>query len=409
MKRKLMLISPMLHQGGFERVCVTTARLLEPHFDITIVIFDSADIAYDVSGLHIVDIQMGVKRGVLGKAFNILKRSHRVRQLKKQLKPDVSYSFGPSANMVNAFSKTGKEKVWLGLRSYMDVRDKGKIKLFTKFADLIICCSKTIEIELKNKYKFNKTTTLYNPYDVKTIQRQAKDGKILIPWEEFDSQGREIRCLASMGREDDLKGFWHMLKVFSLVHSQIPEARLLILGEGSFEEYRKLAVELNISDEIYFAGMQRVPYRYLMKAEIYLLTSLTEGFPNALVEGMALGLAAVSTNCLTGPAEILLKNYESAPESKTASSEIYGDYGILLPPMTEEKDLDSGHILPEEELMAKVILKLLTNDDLLQKYQKAAMDRAQDFTYERYVQQILDLAASPVPSPTCEPPGNMIK
>ena len=57
-----MLISPMLHQGGFERVCITTARLMEPYFDVTIVIFNSANIAYDVKGLHIIDIQMGVKR-----------------------------------------------------------------------------------------------------------------------------------------------------------------------------------------------------------------------------------------------------------------------------------------------------------------------------------------------------------
>ena len=67
MKKKLMLISPMLHQGGFERVCITTARLMEPYFDVTIVIFNSANIAYDVKGLHIIDIQMGVKKGKLQK------------------------------------------------------------------------------------------------------------------------------------------------------------------------------------------------------------------------------------------------------------------------------------------------------------------------------------------------------
>ena len=57
-KPKIFLVSPMLHQGGFERVCVTTARLLEPYFDITIVIFDDADIAYDISGLKIVNFDL---------------------------------------------------------------------------------------------------------------------------------------------------------------------------------------------------------------------------------------------------------------------------------------------------------------------------------------------------------------
>ena len=53
MKKKIMLIVPMLHQGGFERVCVATARLLEPHFDVCIVMFDSRDIAYDIKGLDV--------------------------------------------------------------------------------------------------------------------------------------------------------------------------------------------------------------------------------------------------------------------------------------------------------------------------------------------------------------------
>ena len=74
-KKKLMLISPMLHQGGFERVCITTARLMEPYFDVTIVIFNSANIAYDVEGLHIIDINMGVKKGKIKKLLNILRRS----------------------------------------------------------------------------------------------------------------------------------------------------------------------------------------------------------------------------------------------------------------------------------------------------------------------------------------------
>ena len=122
-----MLISPMLHQGGFERVCITTARLMEPYFDVTIVIFNSADIAYDVEGLHIIDLRMGAKKGKVKKIFNIIKRSLKVRALKKKMRPDIAYSFGPTANMVNAFSKTGREKVWLGLRNYTDVEETLKI------------------------------------------------------------------------------------------------------------------------------------------------------------------------------------------------------------------------------------------------------------------------------------------
>lgn len=398
MKKKLMLISPMLHQGGFERVCITTARLMEPYFDVTIVIFNSANIAYDVEGLHIIDIQMGVKKGTLQKLWNIVRRSAKVRQLKKQMKPDIAYSFGPTANMVNAFSKTGKEKVWLGLRNYTDVEERLKIKLFTRRADLMVCCSQTIEKVLEEQFHFHKTATLYNLYDVKAIQEKAKQQEPELPWGEKDEKGRKIRCMVSMGRDDDMKGFWHMLKVFSLVHEKMPQVRLILMGAGSFDYYRKLAEHLNITDAIYFAGMQREPYQYLKKGEIYLLTSLNEGFPNALVEGMSLGLAAVSTNCMTGPAEILLEDGNASllekqeKEGKKAETVIYGEYGILVPVMSKERDLDAGHILAEERNMADIVLGLLEDDQKLEAYQNAAMERAQCFTYEKYVEKFLKLA-----------------
>lgn len=399
-KRKLMLISPMLHQGGFERVCITTARLLEPYFDITIVIFDSANIAYNVDGLNIIDIQMGVQKGKVKKLLNIARRSRKVKSLKKELKPDIAYSFGPTANMVNAFSKTGKEKVWLGLRNYTDVEESVKIKLFTKLADLIICCSKEIEKELKVKFKFNKTAVLYNLYDVEKIREEAGQKEPELPWEETDEEGRRLRYLVSMGRDDDMKGFWHMVKVFFLVHKKIPESRLILMGAGSFAYYRKLADELGITDAIYFAGMQKEPYKYLKKGEVYLLTSQNEGFPNALVEGMSLGLAPVSVNCMTGPAEILVEGGETLELKevflrKTVNKElpvIYGEYGILIPAMDMERNLDASYISEEEKNMADIVIDLMEDEGKLAGYQEAAAGRAQIFTYENYVEQFLKLA-----------------
>ena len=399
-KKKLMLLSPMLHQGGFERVCVTTARLMEPYFDVTIVIFNSANIAYDVEGLHIIDINMGVKKGRIKKLLNIVRRSLRVRKLKKEMKPDIAYSFGPTANMVNAFSRTGKEKVWLGLRNYTDVEETNKIRLFVRLADLIICCSKDIEKELKNKFGFNKTTVLYNLYDVENIRKEADEEEPELPFGETDGQGRKLRYLVSMGRDDDMKGFWHMLKVFYLVHQRIPESRLILMGAGSFAHYRRLSEELKLTDAIYFAGMQKHPYKYLKKGEVYLLTSGNEGFPNALVEGMSLSLAPVSVNCKTGPAEILVEGGDTASvddqfEKLKGAGErrvIYGDYGILLPVMDKERDLDPAHISEEEKVMADVVTELMENPERIEKYQKAAWNRARSFTYENYVKAFLELS-----------------
>lgn len=400
-KKKLLLMSPMLHQGGFERVCVTTARLLEEYFNITIVIFDSANIAYNVDGLNIIDIHMGVKKNKLGKIFNIVRRTLKVRSLKKQLKPDIVYSFGPTANMINAFSKTGREKVWLGLRNYTDVEETLKMKLFTKLADLIICCSKDIEKDVKIKYKFNNTSVLYNLYDVKSIIKEANEKEPELPWGDADASGKKIKTLISMGRDDDMKGFWHMIKAFSLVHDKLPESRLVLLGAGSFSYYRKLAEDLGIGDAVHFAGMQKEPYKYLKKGQVYLLTSQNEGFPNALVEGMVLGLAPVSVNCMTGPAEILIEGgdtHKLAEEFCRLSNErktpvIYGEYGILLPGMKKERDLNPSYISEEEQRLADVVIELLTDEKLLSKYQNAAAKRAECFTYEKYKEEFLKLSS----------------
>ena len=187
-----------------------------------------------------------------------------------------------------------------------------------------------------------------------------------------------------------------MLKVFSIVQTRIPEARLILLGAGTFDKYRKLAEDLGISQKVCFAGMQREPYKYLKKGEVYLLTSQNEGFPNALVEGMSLGLAAVCVDCMTGPAEILLENGDTslfAQQRKNGKTPvIYGEYGILVPVMEKERDLDAAHISEEERSMAEIVTDLMLDEDKLLKYQKAALSRAQIFTYENYVEKFLSLS-----------------
>lgn len=406
-KRKLMLISPMLHQGGFERVCVTTARLLQPYFDVTIVIFDSANIAYDVEGLSIIDIQMGVRKGKLQKILNIIRRSRKVRKLKKEMQPEIAYSFGPTANMVNAFSKTGKEKVWLGLRNYTDVEEETKMRLLVKKADLIVCCSRDIEKSVKIKYKFNNTAVLYNLYDADTIRKEAAASDPPLPFSEelkevgsLQQEPGQLRYLVSMGRDDPMKGFWHMIKAFKLVHDQIPEARLILMGAGTFQKYKTLAEQLKITDAIYFAGMRRDPYALLKYGEVYLLTSANEGFPNALVEAMTLSLAPVSTNCLTGPAEILVRNGDTASlddqftekQKEKETHVIYGDYGIVVPEMQKEENLDPADITEEERNLADTVIRLLQDEKLLQSYRQTAARRAGDFTYEKYLEQFLKLA-----------------
>ena len=86
MKKNLLLIVPMLHQGGFERVCVQTARLMEPYYNVTILIFSAENINYDVKGLELIDINVPSSKGKVQKAVNLLKRVQKVRRIKKEKK-----------------------------------------------------------------------------------------------------------------------------------------------------------------------------------------------------------------------------------------------------------------------------------------------------------------------------------
>lgn len=363
-KKKVMLIVPMLHQGGFERVCVATARLLMPYCEVCIVLFDSHDIAYDIEGLHVIDIHLGVKEGLAGKIFRVIQRSLKVRRLKRQMQTNIAYSFGSTANIVNVLS--GKRaKIWVGLRSYMDMEDEEKIRLFVKRADKILCCSRRIEEELQKKYGCDKAATLYNPLDMADLQAKARVEKPQMPWKE------DGPIIVSMGREDEVKGFWHLIKAFALVKQKVNDARLMIIGEGEFTPYKKLARELGVGEDVYFTGMKRNPFPYLQSAAVYVLTSYREGFPNALVEAMALGIPAIATDCPTGPAEIL-----------------EDQYGILIENMNPEPNYDASVITREEQNLAAQIINLLEDSGQMAHYREMSVSRAKDFTTDKYVELI---------------------
>lgn len=379
-KKKLLLMVPMLHQGGFERVCVLTARLLEPYYQVYVCVFDLKDLAYDIEGINILHLDLGVKKGKLGKVINLWKRCLAVSKIKKRMRIDVTYSFGPTANLVNVFSRSAG-KTWCGIRSYMDMGNTRMLKLFTGRADKVICCSKVIESELLDGYDCKDIDTLYNPYNKDVIWSQAKDEITDIPWKKSD----DAVTLVSMGREDDVKGFWHLIKAFYCLKKTISNARLLIIGDGDFAEYRGLTERLGIGECVLFTGAKKNPFPYLALGDLYVLTSYNEGFPNALVEAMTLGIPVVSTNCMTGPAEILLDDHGRGQFAKQV---IWGEYGVLVPNMSPEKNLDEHNISDEEKNLATVIEQILASEETYQKYRDASKRRCEEFSYERYVEKI---------------------
>ncbi len=361
--KKLLLIVPSLHQGGLEKVCAATARLLQPYFDVQIAIFDSRSIAYDIKGIPVVDLRLPSRPGVIAKVINVLRRGMRLRKLKKKEQIDIAYSFGPTANLANIASG-GRAKMWLGIRSYMDMGNPKQIRLFCRCADMVVCCSETICREVQEQYRCGKAVTLQNPFDIKEVKMLSGREEAELPW-------KEGRILISMGREDSVKGFWHLLKSFALVHEKLSDTRLMIIGKGEFEPYKELAEKLGVNEDVFFTGLKKNPYPYLKKGTLYVLTSYYEGFPNAMVEAMSMGLPVIATDCKTGPREILEDRY-----------------GILIPNMEPEPDFDPLHITEEERDLAGQIIGLLEDQDRMQHYREMALKRAGDYTAESYIEKI---------------------
>jgi len=381
MRKKIMLIVPMLHQGGFERICALTAKLLKDRQEVYLVIFSAEDMIYDVTGVNLINLELGAVPGKIGKVLNLVKRITRLKKLKRELAIDISYSFGVTANISNVLSKC-QDTVWAGIRGYGVLQERSKMQLICEKADRVVSCTKVMEEDINEIFQPKASATLYNPCNIKEIQTLSKEETD----EKFASfLERPGKLIASMGREDDLKCFWHLIKSFYMVKKDLPDTRLMIIGEGEYAEYRKLAAELGIEKDILFTGVQKNPFALLAKADIYALTSESEGFPNALIEAMACGLPCVSVNCKTGPAEILHEDYQTCSRQDMLYE---ADYGLLTPIFTGHKDLNAESFSKEEEIYAGELKKLLTDEVLFLHYKEKALERAADFSMESYITNI---------------------
>ena len=116
----------------------------------------------------------------------------------------------------------------------------------------------------------------------------------------------EIPSLVAMGRLHPQKGFDTLLEAMAIVHRRRPALKLTVLGEGHQRpELETLRDRLGLNGVVSFPGRVKNPYRVLAQAEAFVLSSVTEGFPNVLCEAMAVGLPVISTRCPSGPEEII--------------------------------------------------------------------------------------------------------
>lgn len=118
-------------------------------------------------------------------------------------------------------------------------------------------------------------------------------------------KNKKIPVIMGIGRFTRQKDFSTLIEAFGILRQDRP-ARLVLLGEG--QERKKLAAmvtSLHLEDDVWMPGFITNPYVYLKHAQLFVLSSRWEGSPNVLTEAMALGIPVVSTDCPSGPREIL--------------------------------------------------------------------------------------------------------
>ena len=220
------------------------------------------------------------------------------RRIKKQ-NADVSISFLSRCNLlVILASRLTNRKIIVCDRNNPLMEHSKRVfkhscKMYSK-ADAVFVQTEEIK-SFYPEYLQSKIYVIENPIDFDSMKNQLAHESI-----------EKENAIISIGRLEKQKDFLTLIKAFSIASPTYPQWKLKIFGNGDMkEELQELAKELGIEDKVLFCGRTDRPFLELMKAEIFVLSSNYEGFPNALCEGMACGLACVSSNCVSGPSELI--------------------------------------------------------------------------------------------------------
>jgi len=304
-KKKIAFFLQNLSGGGAEKSVVNLSNyLVNDGVDIDIVLVDKANAAYldDLDArINVIDFHKN----------RSLKSIYSVKKYIENNKPEVIMSSVTHINIIlliaKLITKKTNTKIVINqvnhlssiISHFISIKIIGNllVKLIVKlynYADASISMSKGVEKDLLNNGLNIKSQYIYNPIFSKEIIEKSNGA---IP--------SNKKLFIAIGRLVPQKNFSLLIDSFHLVNKEI-DSELLILGDGPLKISLQSQIEdLDLQGNVFLKGFVDNPFQYIKIADVFVLTSLWEGFGNVVVEALSLGTQVVSTDCDSGPNEIL--------------------------------------------------------------------------------------------------------
>lgn len=308
--KKIGLIATNLAGSGAEKVVLHLADMFEKHGDEVHIFLLEDVISYDVKGRRIHTLTKDRSLYKFLKGFGDKLLALKLKSIINTIehngqKFDLFLSNLPAADRVAKEANLRNTKYLIHTSYSMELnefRNRGKLKRAVKKEKLyrslytgkeLIAVSQGIKEDLDNMgIKYASCEVIYNPFDVEAIRALAEDKTA------YEIEGEYLlsaSAFRSVKRHDIL------LKAYSLLKDPPP---LKLLCQSDFK-LEKMIDELGIKDRVEILGFTKNPYPIIKNAKLLILSSEREGLPTVLIEALILGTPVVSTNCISGPSEIL--------------------------------------------------------------------------------------------------------
>jgi N-acetylgalactosamine-N,N'-diacetylbacillosaminyl-diphospho-undecaprenol 4-alpha-N-acetylgalactosaminyltransferase len=358
-------------KGGAEKIVSTILFDLVKYFKVHLVLL-SNEIVYEIPiDVKVTNLSVVSSNGFV-KLLSVPINAYKYKKFCQKNKIKTSLSLLTQPNFISLLSKllgnSAKTIIsehtvlsnWRSKEVLYSMFHKFFVKKLYSIADSIVVVSKYIQYDLINNYNIRKTRidVIYNPHDLSSIDRLK-----MLPILDNNFISFSSRVIISAGTLESRKGFYELIKAFSLL--EYSDLNLLIMGDGPEKEsLQKLVSDLNLTKRVFLLGFVDNPYQYFKNSDIFVLASHIEGLPNVIIEALACGCAVISTDCISGPREILSPGTDYPAKELTEFEDV--EYGILTP-------VDNIH---ELKLAMDSLIK---NDSKLVKYKNKSLTRAYDF------------------------------